>query len=190
MHHADRDMNVDELLQEAASSFGDPGPDSGLSRRILIRLEAKHAAAQRRVRWFGALGLSAVAASLWIFLFSMPHKPALHATTSFASPHMAAEAAPAQVVRHVPRRTARPGRSVAQTTALPVRPKRPLFPTPLPPSGEEQALRRFAVTLTRSQYEALIEADARAAEPLHVAAISIAPISLDDPPLGSATLQP
>ncbi len=55
-------------------------------------------------------------------------------------------------------------------------PKLPVFPSPAPLSAEETALLHLATQTTVDERKAILAAQQKSAEPLHIASLSISPI--------------
>lgn len=186
---------LDRLLDSALATYSDPGPDSGLERRILDRMAADTAAAPRR-RWLAwAIALPA-AASLLLFIVlagtRILHRPASappQAHTTAQPPAPSSEAANSLRARPAPINRAEtelrkpsPRRAHLEARPAPL-PKLEIFPTPQPLSPQEQALVEFATHATPSERESLIAAKGHADAPLRIDAIEIKPL---EPPAAGA----
>ena len=184
--------DLDLLLDSALTTYGDPGPDSGLEQRVLTRVAAE-AAPLPLHRWLPWAIALPVAACLLIFVISMPkvsHSPDTHSTgVTQASEQAAARPVPQPALQPAPARrgelAARKSRphSVASAAKSVPPPKLDVFPTPRPLTPEEQALVAFATQAPESERLALLEAQKIKDEPLHIAAIHIPPI---EPPAPGA----
>jgi hypothetical protein len=189
---------LDLLIDSALSTYGDPGPDSGLDQRVLARISSAHASARvapaQRRRWLPwAIGLPAAAGLLLFFLFLAGPKTA-NPPTSVAEgmaqtqqvPNITAPAEPLPVLRQEPvplirhvlfRPPSRPGKQANRSAALP---KLDIFPTPQPLTPAEQALVVFALRAPESERQSFIEAQKQAEAPLRIAAIEIPPLDSPD----------
>ena len=185
--------DLDRLLDSVLSTYGDPGPGSGLDQRVLASIRTRIAAepAPRR-RWLPwAVGLPAAACLLLFFLAGpkTAHSPAIPAkvvtqpqefpiTTAHTGPLPALRPQLVPRTRQVPfSRQSRPGGHATRSVALP---KLDVFPTPQPLTQAEQALVAFAVRAPEAERQSLIAAQKQAEAPLSIAAIEIPPIESPD----------
>lgn len=194
----DFDILPGVLIDAALATYADPGPDSGLDRRVMARIAEARISAEaspRRRRWLPwAIALPAVACLLLFLLMLSGPKP-LHPPASgpaqarqsqepptraeqSASP-TTPQAAAARSVKAPGRRHRRRSQALA-AKAIPL-PKLDVFPAPRPLTPEEQALVEFAAHATKAERESFFAAQQQADEPLHIAAIQIAPIELPAP---------
>ena len=194
MHEKD---DLDLLLDNVLSNYGDPGPDSGLDQRVLARISSASASARvapaSRRRWLPWVVGLPVAAGLLLFFFLAGPKTASPPTSVakgmaqtqqvpiVTAPSEAASAHRSEPVSsngHVPfNLRSRSGKQASRTVALP---KLDVFPTPQPLTAEEQALVAFAVRAPESERRSFIEAQKQAEAPLRIAAIEIPPLDSTD----------
>jgi hypothetical protein len=170
----------DSLLDSALSTYADPGADSGLEQRILVRITAEEAAAPRHHWLSWAVVLPAAACLLLAIVLAgrgliHVHAPAGHQqevcraqrpaiATAHRPPQPAVRPAPVQRVA-APAHKLRPHRAVLAAESAPL-PKREIFPTPQPLSPGEQALAYFATHATLAERESLLTAEERANAPI------------------------
>lgn len=175
---------LDRLIDAALSSYA--APETGVETRVLARIAATRRRRQVRNWLIAGSGLALAASILLLFGFNirLAHTP----RTTNRTEHFTATATPAIVVPapHLASPT-KPHRIAAAEhlrtgTRLPATPKLAVFPTPIPLSAEERALVRLATETTSEERKNLLEARQQAAEPLHIASISIPPI--EPPPEG------
>jgi hypothetical protein len=188
---------LDLLIDSVLSTYGDPGPDSGLDQRVLARISSARAservAPASRRRWLPWVVGLPVAAGLLLFFFLAGPKTASPPTSVakgmaqtqqvpiVTAPSEAASAHRSEPVSsngHVPfNLRSRSGKQASRTVALP---KLDVFPTPQPLTAEEQALVAFAVRAPESERRSFIEAQKQAEAPLRIAAIEIPPLDSTD----------
>lgn len=175
---------LDRMLDSALATYADPGPDSGLERRILSRIANEAAPAPRR-RWLAWAIALPVTASLLLFMLVLrpwtnqpSTTPEANASRQPVQPSTASRPAarPTPVRRskasvHRPRL---PGKALAAASTRP--PKLNIFPSPQPLSPEEQSLVNFAVHAPQSERESLMAAQSEADAPLRITAIEIKPL--------------
>jgi hypothetical protein len=172
----------DRMLHAALSTYADPGPDSGLERRILARIDVASRPGLRRNWILGALALPA--AACLVFLMTLPktqpvqsvhttepHPLSLPAPAAHGAPRIALSAVP-------PLRSRRPVRIQSQATAQDaVRtgslPKRDVFPSPQPLTPGERALAEFATQVPMVQRQAILQAQMQDEKPLRIAELDI-----------------
>jgi hypothetical protein len=189
-----RDKDDLELLIESAlSSYGDPGPCSGLEQRILARVTNARALAEpepaHRRRWL--LSLLALPAVACLLLFLVVPRTPRHEVNQAKQPHRVERPAP-ELPAFVAHQTAQPAsghsrrarqivasRAVAEQqfalNSSPL-PKLDVFPTPRPLTTQEQALVFVATRTPESQREALVKTQKPNDSPLSIAAIHIPPL--------------
>jgi hypothetical protein len=188
----------DLLIDSVLSTYGDPGPDSGLDQRVLARISSARASARvahaPRRRWLPwAIGLPAAACLLLFFFFlagpktahpptsvakgvSPPQQVPIITAPSEAPPALRSE--PVSSNGHVPfNLRSRPDKQAMRSVALP---KLDVFPTPQPLTPAEQALVAFAVRASESERQSFIAAQKQAEAPLRIAAIEIPPLDSPD----------
>jgi hypothetical protein len=188
---------LDLLIDSVLSTYGDPGPDSGLDQRVLARISSARAservAPASRRRWLPwVVGLPVAAGLLHFFFLAGPKTaspptsvakgmaqtqqvPIVTAPSEAASAH---RSEPVSSNGHVPfNLRSRSGKQASRTVALP---KLDVFPTPQPLTAEEQALVAFAVRAPESERRSFIEAQKQAEAPLRIAAIEIPPLDSTD----------
>jgi flagellar motor protein MotB len=181
----------ENLLNSALSSYAEP--DEHLETRILANLAehtGKPASTRRRwLPWTIALPLAACAVLFAILVLHSKHQqPTVQQAQRETQPpaQTAQQSAPPQppsISAHSPKlqtvavRATRP--TAHKTTPLP---KLDIFPTPRPLSPEEQALVHFVATAPASERDAVLAAQQKLNEPLHIAEIVIQPIAFPDKP--------
>lgn len=187
------DDNLDKILDAALSTYGDPGPDSGLDKRVLSHLAAARAvpllrpgrSAINRRRWLPrAIALPAAACLLLIF-FMPKNAPLRSSQTKQASPQP-----PFVAMRFEAPRTGslyrKPQFQPVVRTAQPAPlPKLDVFPSPRPLTTEEQTLIVFISRASDSERKALIESQKQFQAPITIAAIRIPPLDQDTPDLNN-----
>ena len=188
----DRDK-LDRLLDSALANYADPGPDSGLEKRILNRVVAEAAPEPRR-RWMAwAIALPVAAVVLLFVLLShpganrQPGTPQANVVQRPVAPSIDAanrlSGRPSPIRRsETPLHEPHLRRKTLAAKSAPL-PKLDVFPTPQPLSPEEQALVNFAARATKSEREALVAAQRETDTPLSISAIEIKPL---EPPASGA----
>ncbi|MDE3150299.1 MAG: hypothetical protein KGL37_12590 [Acidobacteriota bacterium] len=188
----DLDLLPDVLIDAALATYADPGPDSGLDRRVMARISEARIAAEPapRRRWLPwAIALPA-AACLLLFLLVLSGPKQLHPPSSNPEQANQSQEAPIAVARTAPSTapqalpahgTKAPGHGPrSRATALAAKPaplpKLDVFPTPRPLTPEEQALVEFAAHATKAERESFFAAQQQADEPLQIVAIQIPPL--------------
>ena len=193
---------LDRVLDSALATYADPGPESGLERRILGHIANEAAPAPRR-RWLAwAIALPAAAGLL---LFAVLAGPRLdHAPSSMPPQTRILQKPPAlgglAGNRALSEGSGKDGskrkgrtesiarashpssdakmhsrRAVLASKSTPL-PKLDVFPTPQPLSPEERALVEFAAHAPQSERESLMAAQREADAPLRITAIEIMPL--------------
>jgi len=183
---------LDLQIQQALKSYADPGRESGLEERILARIAAESAPAQRR-RWLPWAIALPIAAGLLVFLLLSAHRKAAPTQAHHLQAPMAQQTEVADVGQKtltaphatqiekaggVPRLPRLRG-NVSAAKAPPL-PKLDVFPMPRPLSPEERALAVFAARATEAERQSLIEAREQADAPIKIAAIEIQPLNPPD----------
>ena len=185
--------DLDLLLDNVLSNYGDPGPGSGLEQRVLAGIRTRLAAeSETRRRWLPWAVALPAAACLLLFFLAGPrtaHPPATVAKvrTPFQElPLTTAHAGPRPVLSPEPvpkggqtsdnRQLHRIYRA-ARSAALP---KLDVFPTPQPLTPAELALVTFAAHASEAERKSFIAAQKQADAPLRIAAIEIPPIESPD----------
>ncbi len=200
---------LDFQLDAALSSYGDPGPESGLEERVLARLAAvasgsripalKLPMRRRWLHWALAVPVGAAALLLWFPPAGLHRGAAPEQSESrkvarnsersdptLRAAHSASDAVSAQSLprRSGPRsrRLSNNGRpELAGTVAdKTALPKLDVFPTPQPLSEEEQALVTVASRTSAPVKRALAEAQSRGTPQVRIAAIHIPPLESPD----------
>jgi hypothetical protein len=186
----DRD-ELDLLIDSAVSDYG--APQAGLEARILARIaEETKSKKQRWLPWTFALP---VAAGVLLLLLLSGHKrtePPLAAHRQIPAAQGTDVASAGAGLSTLPRPARNTGgraplsrmrvrkdRGSEKAIALP---KLDVFPTPQPLSREEQQLVAFVSSAPEEARQSLVEAQDKAAAPLHIEAIQIQP--LDSPGQG------
>jgi hypothetical protein len=183
---------LDLLVRSALSTYGDPGPESGLEKRILAHIAAEGLAATKRGWLPWAIALPVAAGLLLLLVLSgsrhtrplighvdqtpwQQHTPANAggSNASTASRTAATRRAKAPLVQPSPRMAA------VTAKAAPL-PKLDVFPSPQPLSPEEQALVDFAAHAPKSELKALADAQSQVDAPISIAAIQIQPLEPPD----------
>jgi hypothetical protein len=182
-----KDDDLDLLLDRALASYADPGPDSGLEERVLLRLSAQISAPAPSRRWrFWVVGFAAAACfALVISLILagprwMGH-PQQVAGSKAGQPQIAARTLPpAAKVRDSAGMEEKRGKtkfspSERRTTpALP--PKLDVFPAPQTLTAEESALLVQLHHTSPAGRRQLLEAQTRLDAPLTITQIEISPL--------------
>ena len=192
---------LDVLLDSALATYADPGPDSGLERRVLAALAAERAPGQERgagrARWMPWVIAVPVAASLllWLLIPRNNHSPSVQTEVAHRSDQVQRSstitAAPsarsdkrkeihpsgAKALVHFSKDAARlkpcPFKTVEGANCAPL-PKLDVFPTPQAMTPQEQALVSATTEAPVPLRKALVEAQEDA--PVHIAAIHIPPV--------------
>ncbi|MDR5726516.1 MAG: hypothetical protein RB191_03505 [Terriglobia bacterium] len=184
--------DLDGMLDAALTTYGDPGPDSGLEQRVLARVAAEAAPSPLR-RWLPWAIALPVAACLLILVMSRPrisYSPDAHSTgVNQASEPAAARPVPQLALQPAPARRgelaskkSRPHSVAIAAKSAPL-PKLDVFPTPQPLTPQEQVLVAFATQAPESERKALLEMQKQMSEPIRIAAIHIPPL---EPPAPGA----
>ena len=184
--------DLDLLINSALSSYGAPGPGSGLEQRILAHVidapavtEFKTAKPRRRWLWLLALP----AASCLLLFMVVPKAPQQKPDQSRPAPQPEQPAVAAsrieqsaplrsKKVHHiaVPAQAAKP-----QLTEISLpQPKLNVFPTPRPLTPQERALVAVATRTPPSQRKSLLAAQKAGDAPINIAAIYIDPLEMPD----------
>jgi hypothetical protein len=152
------DNSIDRLLERALDTYSSAGPRPGLEQRVAAR--ALGEPARRPFRWLGWAAIPALAAAVWtviaIAIPRVPPPPAAPATRVFMAASVPPLPPPAVAAV---RRAAHPRRQEAL-------PKRPVFPTPAPLSGEERILLAFATHSPEEAAEAFRETPPQKIQPI------------------------
>jgi hypothetical protein len=177
---------LDRVLDSALATYADPGPDSGLERRILSRIANEAAPAPRR-RWLAwAIALPVAAGLLLFMLVSHPWSnqplttPEANASRQPVQPSIeaarrpAARPAPARRSKASLRKPQLPRKTLAADSSRP--PKLDIFPSIQPLSSDEQSLVNFGVHAPQSERESFMAAEREADAPLRITAIEIKPL--------------
>lgn len=175
--------SVDRMIDSALANYGQPPED--LERRVftaLSRERVRPAMSFRgfRHRWIlWTLATSAAVALLLSLVLrhsptQMPEpqiakapsaaiSPAFTTNALHAAPHLSRRSLVVHTARHQPATQQR-------------FPKLDIFPTPQPLTPAEQALVTYVAEAPASERQALVEAQQKQNEPIHIAAIEIAPL--------------
>jgi hypothetical protein len=202
--------DLDRLLNAALETYAEPaqepGRDSGLEQRVLVRIAAAKAQeqplsyfrARRRIAIPWAVALTAAAALLLILLFERQpwresgkrnqeaarSQTAVPAGAPKMSTHTGLDAEGEGKHPHLRNRAPTHGYPAPQpvqvAAAKPV-PKLDVFPTPQPLTEQEQALVLVAARTPAPLRKALAEAQAQESPPVRIAAIHIPPLDSPDP---------
>lgn len=176
----------DSLLRAALSTYGDPGPDSGLAQRVLahVRAEGERARTRQWLPWVFALPVAASLMVLIMVFGSNPIHRQLERTNHarvFEPPSASTRGSAASISRSAPDQPVKVSRPKAHphhalTMTKVALPKRAVFPTPQPLTPAERALADYAAHAPQADRQALIETHKKIEEPLSIAAIEIQPI--------------
>ena len=184
---------LDLQIQQALTSYADPGRESGLEERILAKIAAEsvHAPLRRWLPWAIALP---IAAGLMVLLLLSAHRKAAPTQAQHLQAPVAQQTEEADVGRKAltPPLSTQRGRTGAErgpaharenigAAKAPTLPKLNVFPMPQPLSPEEQALAVFAARASEAERQSLIKAREQADAPIRIAAIDIQPLN----PLGN-----
>lgn len=186
----DEHGQLDRVLDSALATYADPGPASGLERRILSRIANEASPAPRR-RWLAWAIALPVAVGLLLFAVlagsrlvhapsSIPPQTRILALQSEGS-DMDASGAKGRIESVAPANQSspdtkmQPPHAVLETKSAPL-PKLDVFPTPQPLSPEERALVEFAAHAPQSERESLMAAQREADASLRITAIEIMPL--------------
>jgi hypothetical protein len=185
------DSDLDETFEQALASYADPldmGQPEVLTSRVLATLES---ARRRRRRWKVAFMVAMPEFALIVvwMAFLLPHRRQHVDSTQQTGALSRPPAASAPIPQAVASGDA-PAVPHAQTThtATLIRkrpklfPKLDQFPTPTPPSEQEQLLANFVRYTPVRQQQTLLQTQKQTQEPLHIADLSIAPIDLNTQP--------
>lgn len=166
---------LDRVLDSALATYADPGPDSGLERRILSRIANEATPAPRR-RWLAWAIALPVAAGLLMFMIvshSWTNQPATTPETNASrqSARPSIETANRPVAHPVPIRRSKASlripRPVRKTLAADSTrpPKLDVFPTPQPLTRQEQAFALYAARMADPQRQAIAKTQQSEFEP-------------------------
>ncbi len=182
----DEHGQLDRVLDSALATYADPGPASGLERRILSRIANEASPAPRR-RWLAWAVALPIAASLLLFMIvshpwtsQLSTTPEAHAFRQLARPSIettnrpAAHPAPIRRSKASLRKPRLAQKTLAADSTRP--PKCDIFPSLQPLSPEEQSLVNFAMHAPKSERESLLAAQREADAPLRINAIEIKPL--------------
>ena len=170
---AERD-DLDRLLDAALSAYADPEPN--LAPRIFAHVSAASSARTRRTRWFWTAGLALASAAILLLVLApwrapVPQPAPLPQTEARTTPpELPTHAAPPLAQHRV--LVSRP-----HAASIPPAPQQDTFLAPRPLSTEEETLARLVAESSTDQREDLLARQQRTAEPIHISAISIPPIS-------------
>lgn len=167
---------LDDILDRALSDYSDAEPLAGLEQRVLNRVATVRSERPRSFVW-----RSAVLAALLVGLV---------VTAVTFRPKIGGSAKKTDIALLQGPATLYPGRaepklrhsSVAAKRRQPANrlPKRQLFPTPTPLTGEERALLAFASRHPNEAEKAFADLSARSSQPIVIPAIEIVPIQEGD----------
>lgn len=170
--------DLDRLIDSALTTYADAGSGIDLEARILAKIEREHRwkRMRRPLLWTGTLALAASV----LLLVVNTRGPHTSRTAHMQQPLTAkASAAFEKPAPHSTKPT-RPYRVDAmvrpQRTKPSGPPKLPVFPTPEPLNAEETALVHLAIKTNSAERKEIQDTQAKSAEPLHIASISIPPI--------------
>jgi hypothetical protein len=181
--------DLDLLINSALSSYGDPGPDSGLEVRVLARVSnaaapTKFKAPKTRLRWLWLLTLPAFS---YLLFFAFLTKTPQHQMTRTLQPEQPAVSAnriePPPAVPSKPIRDIEVAGQAAKpqlTEVSPPQPKLDVFPTPRQLTPQEQALVTLATRTSPSQRKSLLAAHKASDVPINIAAIHIDPLEMPE----------
>jgi hypothetical protein len=161
------DEPFDRLLDSALSSYAEPGPDSGLERRVLVQIAEGSRTQPRSVRLWALALATAVPLLLLV-------APAIHTRSNrhIARTDRASQSLPHALPATAPSMAVSPARPhllprAAHRESLP---KQDVFPTPFPITPEEQALATVALRAPAPELHALAEAQQKDDESSCIAA--------------------
>jgi hypothetical protein len=158
---------LDNLIDGALTQYANAEPLAGIEQRVLDRV---HLAETRRRRWRWMLIVAAPALAATVLVIFAPKRAPAPAPVAVMAPKPAPIAPPAPRVAPAPaaRRIARVRRSVQ----APELPKRDLFPTVSPLTGEE----RLLVQVAQTSPQLLL---AQPVDEIEIKPIQIAPLQID-----------
>jgi hypothetical protein len=172
----------DRMLDSALSTYADPGPDSGLEKRILARIDAASKPRLRRNWILWALALPAAACVL--FLITLPetqpvqsvhttetHLPSLPEPVAHGEPRAALSSVPSLRIGRAARLESQA--SVQHSANVVPLPKRDVFPSPRPLTPGERSLVEFATQVPMSQRQVILQARMQDEEPLRIVGLDI-----------------
>lgn len=175
----ENEFDFERGLDEALQAYADP-QDAGQPRLLTARvMEAVEVQRKRRFWVWGFAAALPVAACLLVVAFLLPVKR--HAAPPQIAYKTVTPAVPAKLPPVEPQAVAHVERVRAQTrTALKSEkaPKLARFPAPEPLTQQQKLLIAFATQVPEKEREATIQAQRRAAEPLHISQLVIAPIDI------------
>lgn len=182
---------IENFIDAALASYGEPPDESALAERVLTCVSLKHTNQQTRQWKVWAIALAAVACLLLSFF--VVHRPPQ--TTQQSARNSSAASVHSTPVDGAS--TARTGHTklsagskalknlaqqhsgIAEAQAAPP-PKLDVFPTPHPLTLEEQALALVAVHTPPPELQALAKARDDAEPPMSIAAVHIPPLEPPD----------
>ncbi len=173
--------DLDRLIDAALASYADPGPDSGVERRVLARIRTTSLQHRRRLIWAAGLPAFAAAGLMLLFVTNMSRHTGLGSQREKVSQIESVRTAPPGGL-NAPSRRAAVGSSMyarrrARSAApMAIPPKRDTFPSPAPLSHEERALVALLAHTPATQRQDLA-IWLQPAEPIHIATISISSIN-------------
>jgi hypothetical protein len=189
--------DLDLLIDSALTTYADPGADAGLEQRVLARIADTRIVSERgrspRRRWLPWAIALPLASGLVLLLLSAPeikHSPSAGpqlAHESALTPAISRAETPAEIhseADHHNKGTNASPRSQALSqlaNAVPL-PKLDVFPSPQPPTQEEQALVVMAMRTPSPQLQALAQAQNEDAAPsLPIATVHFPPLQPPTP---------
>jgi hypothetical protein len=170
--------DLDRLIDGALASYADPGPDSGLERRLLARIKTTSLQRRRRLIWAAGLPALATAGLMLLVVANTSRHTRLGSQQEIGSQIESSRTSRSGTLNPLfPRATVRSSsharrsaRSTAPIATIP--PKRDTFPSPTPLSNEERALVTLVAQTPAAQRQDLA-VWLQPAEPIHIAAVSI-----------------
>ncbi|MFZ0303964.1 MAG: hypothetical protein WAL75_14840 [Terracidiphilus sp.] len=200
--HKNRDLDFDNerpggefdlLLRSSLETYADPGPDSGLAKRVMARIaaEGERERSRRKTRWAIALPLAACFIIAVVLLNSKSmHRSAHRIDQARVALPQSTGAGPSGPIENSPsiasRRSAvsRPLRHSSRTAAearAERLPKLDVFPTTHPLTPEEKALVTYVAHAPEAERKSLIEEQKRLDAPLSIEALEIKPLAPPEP---------
>jgi hypothetical protein len=176
--------DLDRLIDTALASYADPGPNSGLERRVLTRINTARASSRRhrRLIWATLLPAAVMASVLLLFVASTSRRaqPHAHPQAGAQLVEKPISSAPFGKLSAAPRAAERSGTRKAAPHAIlraSAMPKLDIFPTLVPLSSEERALVSLVAETPVAERQDLTTKWLQADEPIHIADLSIPSIN-------------
>jgi hypothetical protein len=168
---------VDEMLRASLRHYASAEPRPGLEGRVLAGVQSRQRAARHRAAWAWAIGATAVAAMVVLFVIHGPRHQTVQLPVTAKAPANVAAPAVAEIAR--PAQPLLPHHTRPSTARSWVDRRPQQFPTPRPLSEQEKLLLVYAESLKTSSADSAWKPDQDSARELEIPALSITAIKIE-----------